>query len=293
MFKIIVGVDDRDEALDALALAGEIGRLEDAEVTAAASFVFSGGHLDLAYPEARKAFLGETEARATSALGDVPHRHVEVQDSPAHGLQRLAEEMGADLIVIGSTHRGPIGRVLPGSVGELLLAGAPCPILVAPRGYAAGERGAIKRIGVGYDGMPESDLALSEAIRLAKRAGAKLEVVTVAPDYDPMLDSSVESLRDRCLDRMTNAVRAGRERGLDADGVLPDAEAAEALVDHAAEVDLLVLGSRGYGPLRHVLLGSTSARVIRNAPTPVMVVPRGAQERVREHAAGAADAVSP
>src|SRR5688572_15324143 len=56
--------------------------------------------------------------------------------SPARGLYNLAGERGAALIVVGSTHRGPVGRVLRGSVGDNLLNGAPCAVAVAPRGYA-------------------------------------------------------------------------------------------------------------------------------------------------------------
>jgi nucleotide-binding universal stress UspA family protein len=288
MFKIIVGLDDRDEGLDAAALAREMAELEEAEVIAASSFVFSGEHLELAYPEALNVFMEVTDKRATEVFGGLTYRKVQLHDSPAHGLQRLAEEEGADLIVLGSTHRGPIGRVMPGSTGELLLAGAPCPIAVAPRGYAEGGHERFARVGVGYDGRHESQLALSEAIRIAKRTGAKLEVITVVPPYNPIQGGTEEEYRDRYRERLANALEGARGEDLEADGVLTDAETAEALTDHASEADLLVLGSRGYGPLRHVLLGSTSAKVIREATCPVLVVPRGAEERVRDHAGATA-----
>ena len=55
--------------------------------------------------------------------------------------------------------------------------------------------------------------------------------------------------------------------------------AAQALLDAAVadRVDLLVLGSRGYGPVRGTLLGSVSVAVVRAAPVPVLVVPRGVE----------------
>ena len=69
--------------------------------------------------------------------------------------------------MVGSSHRGKLGRVLPGSVGESLLRGAPCAVAVAPRGYAGAEHPAIGLIGVAYDGSEEAKLALGEAERLA------------------------------------------------------------------------------------------------------------------------------
>ena len=99
--------------------------------------------------------------------------------APPHGIQRLAEDESADLIVVGSSHRGPIGRVLAGSVGETLLTGAPCPVAIAPRGYARGDHPKVGLIGVGYDGFNESKLAFSEAVRIARRADAELRIISV------------------------------------------------------------------------------------------------------------------
>ncbi|HEX6117756.1 MAG TPA: universal stress protein, partial [Solirubrobacterales bacterium] len=160
---------------------------------------------------------------------------------------------------------------------------APCEVAIAPRGYARGERSKIGRIGVAYDGMPESELALNEAIRIVKAAGAELEVITVAPNFDPMLGVSIEPLRDHYRDKLEHGIEAAREAGLEVEGLLLDGDPADALALHGVELDLLVLGSRGYGPLRHVLLGSTSTKVIRTAPSPVLVVPRRAKAVVHSH----------
>ncbi|MGH2973909.1 MAG: universal stress protein [Solirubrobacterales bacterium] len=53
---------------------------------------------------------------------------------------------------------------------------------------------------------------------------------------------------------------------------------AEVLVEHSQQLDLLVLGSRGYGPVKSVLLGSVSSHVLRNAQCPVLVAPRGGND---------------
>jgi nucleotide-binding universal stress UspA family protein len=291
MFKLIVGVNDREEALDALRLAREIAGFEQGKVIAAAAFIYDYPHLGLAFPEARAAFYEKTRKRAEIALGDLEYEHVELQDSPAHGIQRLAEDESADLIVVGSTHRGPIGRVLPGSVGEILLSGGPCPVAVAPRGYARGDHSKLGVIGVGYDGFNESKLALTEAVRIARKADADLRIISVAPALTTLRPGPVAPMRDLFRERVEQGI-ASVPDDVDADGAYAEGDPADELAANAGDLDLLVLGSRGYGPLRHVLLGSVANKAIRMAPCPVLVVPRGTEDRVREHAAEAAGATA-
>ena len=85
-------------------------------------------------------------------------------DSAARVLTEVAEAEQADLIVVGSSRRSELGRLLPGTTAERLLHDAPCPVAVAPRGYSGGD---IRRIGVAYDGSPEADAALRAAESLA------------------------------------------------------------------------------------------------------------------------------
>ena len=87
--------------------------------------------------------------------------------SPVRALHEAAEELGASLIVVGSSHRGPAGRVLPGGVGERLVHGSPCPVAIAPRGY---EPHGLRRIGVALAGGPESADALAFARAVAPAA---------------------------------------------------------------------------------------------------------------------------
>jgi hypothetical protein len=75
-------------------------------------------------------------------------------------LHEAADELGASMIVAGSSHRGPAGRVVPGGVGERLLHAAPCAVALAPRGYAR-PAGGLGRIGV----------AFVEAVEEAARGG--------------------------------------------------------------------------------------------------------------------------
>ena len=83
---------------------------------------------------------------------------VQVSTSVPRGLHELAEAEHADLIVLGSSHHRTVGRVLMGSIAGRLIEGAPCAVAVAPRGFAA-RVSTLDRIGVAFDGSPESKIA--------------------------------------------------------------------------------------------------------------------------------------
>ena len=96
--------------------------------------------------------------------------------SAARALHEAAEAQDAGLLVVGSTNRGAIGRVLPGSTAERLMHGAPCPIAIVPHEWEAG--GGLNTIGVAYVDTDEGREALRGAHALARRTGAKLRVLT-------------------------------------------------------------------------------------------------------------------
>ena len=202
--------------------------------------------------------------------------------SPEDALQALAERGEADLIVLGSTHHAAFGSVAPGSVAEHLLHGARCRLLIAPKGYAesdhSGDR--LRVVAIGYDGMAESQAALDEAAVLAERFEASMKVVGVATPIPPMAAAAAaQAGQEAGPDFQTRLHEAVAELPpeLRALPVLEKGDPVEKLLEVAeAGADLLVLGSRGFGPLMRLLIGSVSARVIRGAPCPVMVVPRPA-----------------
>jgi nucleotide-binding universal stress UspA family protein len=219
-------------------------------------------------------------------------RRLEASSSPARGLHDTAVSESADLIVVGSTHHGPLGRVLLGSVGERLLSGAPCAVAVAPRGYAARGQPRFETIAIAFDGSPEALVALRAAHDLATRTGAALQALMVIEppaaipgQFVPLpgLEPLVTIERAEALQRQELAAKSALDSALHdlAAGnsieheVLVGTDPAAAILDVVgAGVDLLVLGSRAYGPLRRTLLGSVSAAVVRHAPCPVLITPR-------------------
>jgi nucleotide-binding universal stress UspA family protein len=304
MSKVIVGFDARKESTDALVLGKALARAYDAEIHVAKVLprprvpfeeAIAGGQVppqpDELLDDSAGRILGNSGFIRASLEGDVGGR------SAARALHEYAEEQGANLIVVGSSRRGKLGRILPGSVGESLLRGAPCAVAVAPRGFARRGAGEFRRIGVAYDGSDEAELALEAAERLAGSTEADLQLITVVPTQ-PSFQLEV-ALSGELLEDLRAEFRGVLEAGLSkldegrVDGLLEEGDPAVVLAERGSDLDLLVMGSRGYGPLRSALLGATSAAVMRSAPCPVLVTPRArAQDDRTEGRAAAGRAAS-
>jgi len=132
-----------------------------------------------------------------------------------------------------------------------------------------------------------STRALETATQLAAATGASLKLLSVVEPFDapPLSDadkpsaSAKEELYDDLVAHRREEVKRALEGvgdDVSADGELPAGDPGKELAEAAEHgLDLLVVGSRGYGPIRTVLLGGVSSRIIRTAACPVLVVPRG------------------
>jgi nucleotide-binding universal stress UspA family protein len=283
---IIVGYDGREEGRDAVALAHLIARVMDAKLILAAVFPYSPSQMGMeAYRQALAEDRQSLLAPVLETLEDITAEGLALGDrSPARALEGLIAEARADLVVLGSTSRGALGRITPGSVAERLLHGAACPVAVAPRGWSASDAG-LRVLAVGFDASPESRQALALATELAERASATVRVIGIVQGTPTGAarggDAGVSgdpNVRRELRDALHEAV-AELPSELRAQPVVAHGDAASELAAKAEEgVDLIVLGSRGYGPLRRVVLGSVSTELIRIAPCPVLVVPRAGSE---------------
>ena len=278
--KIIVGVDGSKRCRDGLALARMLARETGGSILLASVHPASRRH---AHQEAARAEAERCLAEAREAIagvGAVEQRAV-AANSPARGLHDLAEAEGADLIVLGSSHRGTAGRVLPGSVGDRLLHGAPCAVAIAPAGYWGNPDPRPRVIGVGYLPGEHADAALTVATELALHEHAALRLIAVVDGtgfggfgvrggygYAEIIGDVREETRER-LEAALHAL-PGETR---AQGVLREGDPAAELVEQSQTLDLLVTGSRGYGALGRAILGGVSSRVVREAACPVLVVP--------------------
>jgi nucleotide-binding universal stress UspA family protein len=285
---IIAGADGTDSGLDAVAvaarLAGAVGDPlvvvcvgpEDARLVGVEAEDDLRRHADAILDTAREV--------AGEVAGDLPTELRTVfSSSPARGLCELAEQESAEAVVAGSTNRGAIGRVVSGSTAERLLHGTSCPVAVAPRGYRPHRSGPLRAIGAAFTDTPDGHEAVRVAADLAARAGLPLTVYSVIALHTNWLrpeavqpDTSVvpEEVRKVAKDALDRVV-ASLPAGVRATGELLFGEVVDEL-SMAAErgVDLLVCGSRGYGPVRRVLLGTVSSALVRQASVPTMVVPR-------------------
>jgi nucleotide-binding universal stress UspA family protein len=229
-------------------------------------------------------------------------RELENTSAP-RALHEAAEAADAGLLVVGSTRRGPVGRVLPGSTADRLMHGSPCPIAIVPHDWQAGA--GLHTIGVAYVDTEEGHEALLAAHAFARRAGAKLRVLTAVKaglGVYSETEAGTEVRSSVSADDLEGELRARTEStlqdvtaGLGADVTLEiDAfvdDPADVLIRVSENLDLLVCGSRGYGPLRAVLLGGVSRRLAADAQCPLIVLARGAEsslEALMADAPGAA-----
>lgn len=258
--KLLVGFDGSDGGRDALELARAIGAPAGAD-----ALVVAVAPAEPLFEEVHEHLTGlEVDCRSFGG------------GSAAAVMTEVGEAEDVDLIVVGSPHRGAIGRALIGSVAESLLHGAPCAVVVAPRGYASERHDPFRRIAVAYDGTPESTAALRGAEALATHTNAALEILTVVapPVAMPGMIGYVP-VDPPDPDKIVNEAIHSVDSGLAASGKRLDGPPARTLAEACKDgTDLLVAGSRGYGPVTRVLLGSVSTQLIHLAPSPVLVVPR-------------------
>jgi nucleotide-binding universal stress UspA family protein len=283
---IVVGVDPKRDDVAPLELASLLARVTGAPVVAVA-----------AYPQheipSRISYIGYDEMmreQAESALGRAGEHLPEKartlpvpSSSPGRMFDEIVEIEDAGVLVVGSTPKGRSGTVTAGSVAAHVLHGAGCPVALAPDGYHAPSE--LRRIGVAFADTAEGRNALAAAGALAARTGARLEVVTAIDPIDwsgiavpptEVLERDVERARVKAEAAAQTAARElvpGIDAGVEvvAEPVVP------ALASRSSEWDLLVCGSRGYGPVRSVVLGSVSRGLTHTARCPMLVLTRGAQ----------------
>ena len=193
MTKILIGVDGSERSEDAVAFGRALA------LAAGAPVILAMAHrLDPLRPGApdHEIFLREdaqsTLARLAGTLDDVHNielRPLVTNTSAAHALQELAEQEDAGIIVVGSSHTGRLGWVLPGSTAERLLHGAPCPVAVVPLGYRAHATPSHPVVGCAYRPTEDGAASLGAAEELALALSGPLRVMQVIEPLARIYDS--------------------------------------------------------------------------------------------------------
>lgn len=276
--KIVAGYAQDQAGRDAVALAGELAAVCGSQITVAFPY-----HPALSRETAEQA-QERIAAEVAPMLAVEPSFHWSPSSWPIRALHELAAYERAQLIVVGAARDG-VAAHLKVSLMERMVHGAPCAVAVAPEAYADSHE--LKRIGVGFSSSHEGRAAIRLARALAGAGGGSLRVIAGA-GLEPALASyafsspALAEVEDEIYADVERTLARACEELAAEDGVPIEHETvrgdpAALLIERSSQLDLLVLGSRAYGPLRHAFLGSVSAQAMREARCPVLVVPRGAE----------------
>jgi nucleotide-binding universal stress UspA family protein len=253
---IVAGVDGSPGSRAAARVAAELANALDSRLV-----LVHVVHDPPAFPygdaRVRELERGRALRDGRRLLGSVaPDVHAEkrvVLGDPATCLDQAGYEHDAELLVVGARGHTGLAAALGGSVSQRLAGEAARPVVIVPPGAAelfGGQPESDGTIVCGVDGSEES----SRALQVARRLGARLDLEVVPIFVDPSR-SWHDAPPVPIAVEMGDPVEELRER---------------ASRDH---VRLLVVGSRGRGPVRRALLGSVSAELAASAPRPVLVVP--------------------
>ncbi|OBI85196.1 universal stress protein [Mycobacterium sp. 1245805.9] len=212
---------------------------------------------------------------------DVTYLH-RAHRSVSGGLIEVVEEVGGDVVVLGSLPSGGPGLVVIGTTADWLLHASPVPVAISPRGYRA-HTGGLTRITCAYAATADSIDVVRRCAETAQRFGVPLRVMTFAVRgktmYPPEVGLDVE---DEILEAWAAQAREILA-SLKTDGVVGKDVALHVVTGHDwnealgkadwQDGDILALGTRPRDEIRRVFLGSRSAKIIRESPVPVLVLP--------------------
>lgn len=255
----------------------------------AAGGVFSAGGVDEEFVERLRA-ESETAIEAVLAAIDAPTAiETEViQGTPSDAILEYAAASEADVIAMGTHGRTGIDRYIAGSVTERVVRLSDVPVLTVRAGDGREEVDGYDEILIPTDGSEAADAAVAHGLAIAERTGADVHAVSVIDVVD-ILDSPGDSVSAAYMDRLESAgedatgriASRARELGLDAVARVETGQPARTIQDYAVDhdIDLITMGTAGRTGVERYLLGSTTERVIRNAPMPVLAVtPEGTTE---------------
>lgn len=279
---IVVGADETAAGVAAARWALEEGALRGLPVTVVRAWadpVALGYGMGIALTTELEAFRRAAEDTARDVLrkaggpaGGPAATSVAVQGRATEVLRGWSQ--GADLVVVGTRSAGALSRGVLGSVSASVLHHAHCPVVVVPEPHD--EPAALRRVVVGVDHSPSSVHALGWAAEDAERRSSPLVPVLVREPAGVGAGRGQEATDLARLEASERAalVAAARKHhpGLTVEPEVLSGHAAHALLEFTGPGDLLVLGARGRGGFRSLLLGSTSTAVAQHARCPVVVI---------------------
>ena len=238
--KVLIGVDGSRSGRDAISLAARLvsrrGRLTLAHVSPMRSGTST--------PEEVRAASRRMLSRERRQAGVDAELLSVSATSPGSGLHVLAEELDADLLVVGSCGRADTGRAMLGDDTRAALNGAPCPVAIAAAGYIA-RRGPLQRVGVAYNRSRESEAALSMAREIAAASGAGVSAMEVVPVMGEDAAAFIPLAADEPVDLMLREAGDHMDRLQGIDGHVAYGLVGEELAAFGSEVDFCSSGPAG------------------------------------------------
>jgi nucleotide-binding universal stress UspA family protein len=293
---LLVGLAPNERSGGALALGAVLAHStgQDLVVTTVTPHgwdVPSLARVDAEYTASLAAQARDTLAAARERLGDDIEARFEQRSArsvPA-GILDAVRATDADLVVLGSSTHGAMGRIALGSITNRLVHSAHVPVALAPRGYRPRPGAVVRRLTYAYDGRPGIDPTVLEVAAFASRIGATLRLASFGVSSEGMVTAGVGvHAEEQILAVWRSDTAAAQElvrEHLTKDSAAPPVKtvigtgvgwsAALESVDWG-EGDILVLGSSGEGPLSRVFIGSRATKIITRTSVPVVVVPREA-----------------
>lgn len=223
--------------------------------------------------------------RHLGATADQPETtyHSHANRSASDGLIEVVEELGAEMLVLGSTANGKPGYVDIGSTADPLLHSSPVPVAIAPRGYRGSRGGVLTRISCGYPAAPEAVAMVASIAGLAARLGVPLRVITFAVRggtmYPPEIGLHAEdAVQEAWAEHARGALGQLRADGLVGEDVALQVVSGSSWAQALAAADwqdgeVLALGTSPRRGVARVFLGSRATKIVRHSPVPVLVLP--------------------
>jgi nucleotide-binding universal stress UspA family protein len=266
---VVVGIDNYDAGRDALELAQQLVPLDGDML-----LVFVEVVMRAPGPDTAPQWQLDDRRRALERLASVRDAaHADAQlltvqaGSVASGLHEAVRRHG-DLLVIGASRRDEFERTFVGDDTRQVLQDAPFAVAVAPCGYVA-RLPSLDTIGVGYEGSPASEQALTVASELARERGAELSAYEAVAE--PMYASDPVSSQWALGARLKKAEKRVAELG-DVKPHVAVGDPAQALARYAESLDLLVVGAHEYRRRDRFSGGSTSQRLADSLACPLLVL---------------------
>ena len=234
--------------------------------------------------------IDDATAQLEELIGDqsVSWKPLITVGKPADEISRTVEEKNIDLVVTATRGRSGFKRLILGSVTERLMRTLTCPLLVvrSPEHElvrTAAQEVRLQKILVGCDFSPDSGRAFDYGLSLAQEFEAELHLANVIePPVQPNLiregtlasGKIQEDYHDMLIQRLKDMVPEEAANWCNPQTSIMEGQPYDELVKYAdtRDIDMIVLGVRGHGLVKSLFLGSTTDRVIRDAPCPVLSV---------------------